>query len=284
MKKKLLGSLLSIAMVAAIVMSVAACGSKKVGTAYGIVHGGYLAVATVELGSKDKIKDATLDEVILPHHWAILGSDVSANYKFSVIGESKFAEYIKIGDKYFKGTLETGAKFPTYVQVDAKGVAVTAGIADLMNELGMAEDASRNDKTGETTDASKTKVEVQKWYYETARDNAYSFQMLSPAADGTLTFNGRNTSLGVNAYGGLLKATNLYWPGVNVETEGKQWNKNADATIDYIKANGIPSGVEIEAHKAKATENKPADLVTGATWVDYPDYMFVFRNAAEAAK
>lgn len=262
MKKKLLGSLLSVALIAVLAMSVAACGKSntKTAMAYGTIDNGYFVAASVTIENK-KIVDADIEEVMMPQYWGgymvfkqendavpvakehykLYAAKYGAQYYF-------VADYVKIDNKYYASTVADGKI--TYTPCDDKGVST--GTDDLVAKLGSDRD-------------------TQEWYYNTAINKPASFELMKKEGDKLVSLGS-----GLVAYNGLLKSSNNYWPG-DMQDGIKQWQRNVNITVDYVIANGIPS--ESAVNDNKELGKKPEDLITGATWDAYDSYLAVLREA-----
>ncbi len=75
----------------------------------------------------------------------------------------------------------------------------------------------------------------------------------------------------------LQKTLNGYWTG---ESYPLGWAGNAEATIEYVKANGFEAEQFVKDSDSIQTDNN--GVVTGATWNDMADYYFLLADAAEA--
>lgn len=91
-----------------------------IGTGYGLVHGHYVGISTVEVDEDGVVIEATLDEYFLPYSWASVEVDEEAEEapEDVVVWERRGstnwnAKYVDIGGILFEATSEDGAA-PVY--------------------------------------------------------------------------------------------------------------------------------------------------------------------------
>lgn len=191
--KKLVTTLVAIALCVALVFSFVACQNETSATAYGYVHGGYAATATV---SKDDTTDSgyktTFNEYYLPSNWA--------NAKIDGAETASRQEKIMVGDRIWTiGTTKFDTDNGFYVTENS--INVREFIKDPVN----AEWYVKQVIAGKfwVLDADGNKVDDAK----------------------VSTFNVTFGGVTLNKTDSLNKAKNGYWPAGATTPEETNWNK-----------------------------------------------------------
>lgn len=257
--KKISKVVVGITMAAAVAATagvIAGCGSAdKTGEAYGLTHGaGYVGYSKIVLNG-DKVKDLYLTEVCLP-------TEVTAAETVAA-ADKVTGTYVKRGKVYtadYYKTVTVGSTTFTYdVTIPAES------------------QASIGYKTSDgTTLLSWLSTEANcKAYYEAVTTNAVKVTV------GTE----QKTDIMNNA--SLSKEENGYWT-----TDGvSQWKTNRDATVAYVKANGVANLTSL-VKNADTSIWMDGEISTGATWNDlnpatsggYFSYAELILEANKAAK
>lgn len=221
------------------------------GTGYGLTHGHYVGVATVET-SDGVVTDIAIDEYFLPYNWAkVVVADVNAipANVLTVVGTrgtSYYAEFIKIGDTLFTGTVEgaSGSQHIVYSATDIEDI-------DLWVET----------------------EENAQWYVE--QIEAEAFYLATDAGEPSTLERGDATS---NV--AMTKSESGYWSGVNYPLG---WAGNMDAIKEAFIGTRLDFTIE-STDKTSETETDPAYWIvdgetTGATLTDFLDYYELLQRA-----
>jgi hypothetical protein len=254
-------------------VSLVACQSEQTGsgTGYGLVHQAYVGVATVKV-EKGVIKEATFDEYFLPAHIAqIAGYTVpESGLPADVVtgdshGPAYFHKYVKVGDYLFEGKSNATGE-PVYASA-SKGVSnIVTWVAVSENakyyyDQAVAEKIYIADSTGARKGTTLTGDAYDKWIskYDTSDWN-------DPTTWAATTTN--YGSAGFKWGVGVQSVLNYV-----IDTKG-DW-KNSDVT----KVVGTPDhgGADEDVFKV-------GDAVTGATLVDFVQYLDVIKNAYSNVK
>lgn len=221
------------------------------GTGYGLTHGHYVGVATVET-SDGLVTEITLDEYFLPYNWAkVVVADVNAIPEdvLTVVGTrgtSYYAEFIKIGDKLFTGAVE--------------------GASGSQHILYSADDVEDIELWVETEENAL-------WYVE--QIEAEAFYLADAAGEESTLVRGDATS---NV--AMTKSESGYWSGENYPLG---WAGNIDAIKEAFIGTRLDFTIE-STDKTSATETEPAYWIvggetTGATLTDFLDYYQLLQRA-----
>ncbi|MGN0824482.1 MAG: hypothetical protein ACI4MB_05375 [Candidatus Coproplasma sp.] len=244
------------AAVAATAGAIAGCGSSKTGEAYGLTHGaGYVGYSKIVV-SGDKVKDLVLTEVCLPTE-VTAGDTVAAADKVT-------GTYVKRGK--------------TYTAVYYKSVTVGSTAFTYDETIPEGSQASIGYKMSDgTTLLSWLSTETNcKAYYEAVTTNAVK-----------VTVGGEQKNDIMNN-ASLSKEVNGYW---TLENGTSQWKTNRDATVNYVKTNGVANLTKLKKN-ADTSIWMDGEISTGATWSDlnpdtsdgYFSYAELIIKANEAAK
>ncbi len=183
------------------------------GSAYGIVHNGYIGMATVTVKG-DKVTDVKYDEAFLPHTWANIDvqTEEGTDLPEDVLMHSKndinkyYAKYISIDGQLFTGTLrENDLVIDTNTYANQTIKYSSDKIPDLFAYL------YNNDKNCE-------------WYFNAVK----SGKVFISDKDGKKleTYQSLNTN-------GWLKSEGKYWQ--SSESSPLGWKGNIDAMVKYLK-------------------------------------------------
>jgi hypothetical protein len=165
------------------VFALASCGPvaevEAVGIGYGLVHSHYVGIVEVTT-INDKVTEISIDEYFLPYNWGKVTVSEPTDDTLTVTtsrGASTYAEFVKVGDKVFTGTvLGTGTAQSIQYGTDT--------IDDLDAWVAIEVNA--------------------KWYIEQIEANAYSYVN---AAGQPLTFEKADASSKVS----MIKSQSGYW-------------------------------------------------------------------------
>jgi hypothetical protein len=244
------------------VFALAGCGPKATeGTSYGLVHGYYVGVITVNVDVDGKVTAMDVEEYFLPYSWAKItaaqaldGETLRAGALAVVTsrGTNYYSQFIKIGDKVFEGFV-TGSG-------TAQGISYrTTGISHL--ETWLKQEAAA------------------KWYVEQVEAGNFAITTSTGATHPTWVKGAADASTAI----GMTKTASGYW---TVEAPRLGWVGNVAA----FKADMIGqdlSQVFVYSRDAAAAAGSQFwtinGTVSGATWSDYPDYLHLailaYRNA-----
>lgn len=213
--------------------------NEEAAVAYGLVHGGsYVGKATVEVDKDGKVTDATLNEVCLPTY-VTADDSVAAEDKVTVTVTDHGSEVEK---SYYK-TVSYGDVTLTY-------------------------DATAKDyKSGSTTMAEFFQTEANaKAFFEAVMENKVS-----------VSVGGENKTDIMNK-ASLCKEENGYWTTKDDEDNSySRWKVNRDATVEYVKENGVQMLATLVRNTEGTTDDYGANakywvdgngVSTGATWTD----------------
>lgn len=227
-------------------LALAGCGAKEAeGTAYGTVHNYYVGMVTVTRAG-DKVKNVQFEEMEGPASWAKktnIAEGKQADVAFTTGG---FAKQIAFGELTFTATDDENTKTPGYKQ-------------------------SGSDVTFEKWAKDDTNA---KTYFEQMRAGSYSVLK----SDGTKVEGDFNVAKNDLKKGERwLKSKNGYWSGENFPLG---WQGNMNKMKDYLIRNGFGA--------YKGSEQKDETWIidgvdTGATLVDFHDYMKLAKSAFEKA-
>lgn len=220
-------------------------GKEATGYAYGLVHNYYVGMATVKRNG-DKVVSVKIEEMEGPASWA-KKSNIKTEFTEGVeFTEGGFAKQITIGTMTFTATDNENAKTPAYKQ---------------------SED-------GETFEEWVKKDENAKFYFQQMSDGNYRILK----ADGTAGEMDFNTDAnGLKKGERWLKSKNGYWSGENFPLG---WQGNMDKITDYLVRNGFSS---YTGNESKDSTWVIDGVDTGATLVDFHDYMKLAKAAYEKA-
>ena len=244
--KRFIYSLAFVAILATLMLG--ACvrgGVKQTGNAYGLVHNYYVGQVTVER-SGDKVVSVKIEETEGPSSWAKksnIKEDKRDGIEFTAGG---FAKSISIGNLTFHATDDVGTKTPAYKQKD-DGVTFEEWV-----------------KTEENA----------KFYVEQMAAGNYRILKADGSA-GELDFSVDVNSLAKGKR--WLKSENGYWTG-NGGALG--WKGNTNRIADYLVRNGFKS---YTGDETKGDTWVVGRVDTGATLVDFHDYMKLALRAYDAA-
>ena len=248
MKKTIISALALILAAMCITASGCSCdGVKQTGTAYGLVHGYYVGQATVER-SGDKIVSVKFEETEGPSSWAKrtnIKDEKADGVDFTTGG---FAKNISIGSVTFHATDDEGTKTPAYKQTD-DGVTFEEWVKTEENAKFYIEHMAAGDYRILKSDLSAADPD-----FSTDKD-------------------------GLKKGERWLKSKNGYWSG-NATVLG--WKGNIDRISDYLVRNGIGgyTGEETKGDSGWTING----VETGATLVDFHDYMGLAVRAFESAQ
>lgn len=250
--KKLLVVLLAVVMVFGTVALVA-CQGDKTAEAYGRVHAGYAGYTKVTVDKDGKIIDVVLDEACGP-------TQVTAP-------ETVAEDYVVLGGR-------TGTS--RYYK--------TAKMLDLTWEYVYKHGEGDNETIVNDYVTKKADGTIDKKFKDYINSAEISEKYFKEASAGTVkVVTGADTELALTK-AQLLKTENGYWTGENYPLG---WKGNVDATIAYVKANGV-NDAYTKADFVADTDSKifvdKDGVSTGATWTDFFDYYTIIRNAYNAAK
>lgn len=222
------------------VAAVAGCGGETVpeGEAYGLVHGaGYIGCATVSLDG-DKITDVTLQEVCLPTY-VVAGDSVPAADKVTVTVQDHGSDVEKT---YYKSVSYGKVKL-TY---DAEKKDYVQGSKTFKELMG-------------------NEVSAMQYFKAVMENKVY------------VTVNGEKKNDVLNKKA-LSKDENGYWTRTDKDGNSySRWKLNRDATVKYVKDNGVEKLLSLEKSTTQADDVKEdkkvtywtdGTIVTGATWTD----------------
>ncbi|MCI9031583.1 MAG: hypothetical protein HFK09_03555 [Clostridia bacterium] len=248
MKKTIIPALVFVLATMCIMASGCSCGGvKQTGTAYGLVHNYYVGQVTVER-SGDKIVSAKFEETEGPSSWAKrsnIKDDKTEGVEFTTGG---FAKSISIGSLTFHATDDESTKTPAYKQTE-DGVTFEEWV--------------------------KTEENAKFYVEQMAAGNYRILKADLSAADPDFS----TDKNGLNKGERWLKSKNGYWSG-NATVLG--WKGNMDRLSDYLVRNGIGgyTGEETKGDNGWTVNG----VETGATLVDFHDYMKLARRAFESAQ
>ncbi len=242
--KKAIAALLAVSLSAALMLSLTACGGPETeASAYGLVHKYYVAqVRVVKRGNR--LQAVIFEETEGPSSWAKksnIKEDKIDGVEFTTGG---FAKKISIGALTFTATDDAGTKTPAYRQTDG----------------------------GETFEEWVKREENAKFYVETMANGDYKLLKADgSAADLDFSKEKNNLKKGER----WLKSKNGYWSGENM----LGWQGNMNNLSDYIIRNGVEDYVGSEIKDGDSWVIDGVD--TGATLVDFHDYMSLAKRAYE---
>lgn len=220
-------------------------------TSYGLVHGHYVGVAHV---TKDGglVTAVELEEYYLPYNWAKVNAALAEDENVvKVVATSRgnvvttyYAKYLTVGEHLFTIEVSGEEGAQTYVYS-------APGIADI--------------ETWVQTEANAKyyveQVILGNVYSATATGARANFQIIDSSASK-----------------GWTKSTTGYW---TVDAPRLGWSGNVAATIEAVIGTNMPDATLTRASEAAAGEQfwSIGDVVTGATWSDFPDYYNLIRAA-----
>jgi hypothetical protein len=222
------------------------------GTGYGLVHGHYVGIATVET-LNEVVTDITLDEFFLPYNWAKVALTDFQTYPDDVIavvgtrGTSYYSKYITIGETLFTAT------------------AVVSGTAQIVNYA--ATDIPNLD-AWVATEANAI------WYVEQVEDEVFFLATSAGLEHPNLV------RTDVTSNNGMTKSTSGYW--AQSETVIRGWSGNMEAIIDAFIGTRLDFTIA-STDKTVATETEPAywivnGVATGVTVTDFLDYYALLQR------
>ena len=247
--KKCIAAIVAALILSAFIIGASACscsGVEQVGRAYGLVHNYYVASVTVTRNG-DKVIKVGFEETEGPASWAKranIKDETAADVEFT---EGGFAKRIGIGSLTFTATDEKATKTPSYKR-------------------------SGDDVTFEQW--VKTEQNA-KFYVEAMASGDYRLLKADgSAADIDFSVEKNGLKKGER----WLKSKNGYWSGANYSLG---WQGNINKMSDYLVRHGF----------AAYTGNETADdngftvggVQTGATLVDFHDYMKLAKKAYDSA-
>jgi hypothetical protein len=253
--KKFMVTLLAIMTSLMLVVGVVGCGAPKTSSAteLGIVHKSYLGVVDITVNKEGKVSSIKVDEIFLPSQWAKTAEGENASFvnQWTVNGEqTDYAQYIKIGDKYFEAKSKAeNSTTPVWEEIDGD-------IKDLEKELGES-------------------AELRDWYYKAAKEGKVS---IVKAVDNGFE---KDKDAANNAYGNMFKSQSTYWP--EDHSVGIGWKANIKAIEDYVKENGVNYEMGDLEKDGDTNTWWIGDVDTGASLTDFTDYMAVVKAAYEKA-
>lgn len=264
MKKKLITIMLA-AVIAAVAMSaLSACKkalAEKTVTAYGLVHTYYLGAATVTADKNSKVKDVKLDEYFLPHDWADKNNAIGY-----VVGDYVFLyNYNAETDTFTTTSKNTGSS-----QTPANMISISANTAELCF----------------------TKPQFAAYYVKQIQDNKCFILVKGTSTDkdytnaaGTMYYKKGAAAKDNCGYVTMNKsdAANTYWRPAS----GLGYAGNMNAIIEYIKSDAFITGDIMGAARISGGDNankwQVGGIVTGATAIDFKDYVLLAKNAYNLA-
>lgn len=241
------------------------------GTAYGIVHNGYVGMAKVRI-KDNKVVDVEYDEAFLPHTWANVNYEMKEGetlpedilmYTNNNVNKY-YAKYLSIDGKLFTGTVREGDLVldnNTYSNQTIKYSSDT--IPDLFAYLYNSD-------------------ENCKWYYEAVKAG----KVFISDKDGKKL----ETYTSTNTYG-WLKSEGKYWN--DKETYPLGWKGNLNALKDYLMGKELTSLDKTKFEKSSEGVEKDGytyyywtidGVVTGVTMVDVYQYYTLAARAYDKAK
>ena len=223
------------------------------GIGYGLTHGHYVGIATVET-LNDVVTDITIDEYFLPYSWGKVALTDFQTYPDDVIsvvgsrGTSYYSKYVTIGDKVFTAT------------------AVASGTAQIVNY----------EATGiPNLDTWVDVEENAQWYVEQVEAEAFFL------ATSTGTEHPNLVRSDATSNAGMTKSTSGYW--AQSQTVIRGWSGNMQAIIDAFIGTRLDFTITSE-DRTVATDTEPSYWIvdgeaTGATLTDFLDYYALLQRA-----
>lgn len=247
------------------VFALAGCDQKPTpteGTAYGLVHGYYVGVISVNVDVDGKVTAMDVEEYFLPYSWAkitaaqALDGETLRAGALAVVGSrgtNYYSQFIKIGDKVFEGFV-TGT-------APAQGISYrSTGISHL--ESWLKQEAAA------------------KWYVDQIEAGNFAITTSNGTTHPTWVKGAADASTAIS----MKKSASGYW---TVDAPRLGWVGNVAA----FKADMIGkdlSQVFVYSRDAAAAAGSQFwtvnGVVSGATWSDYPDYLHLAIQAYKNAK
>jgi hypothetical protein len=267
MKKitKFVMGVVALATLSAGALGFTACGEKTTtGEAYAPSHGGSFIGYSKITVKGDKVTDLTLTEVCYPTQVTVAKTTSQVSAEDAV---GKISTTVAASDYVIVNTSTTTDQGTDKEKTTYTATAYYKTVSYSGHEFTYDATAKAYQLSDGTTFGDYMRVESNaKEYYEAVVGNSISVTVGGVAKTDILSYNT------------LSKEVNGYWPktyGEN-DTSYSRWKVNRDATINYVKENGVSklSSLKLstekveDAYGVQATYWTDGTVSTGATWSD----------------